>query len=536
MIAAQSRSVAGAAAVVAVYLAVVAALAVASMSRTGGRLVYPLDDTYVHMAIAKHTAVDGVWGVTSERFTSASSSPLWSALLAVVYMLTGVSDASPLVLNVAAGVALVASAYLLFVEAGMPALAAVPWSLIVVFAGTVPTLTMIGMEHTLHALLTTWFVVLAARRAAGNAASSAITTLLTLAGLVTLTRYEGVFAVACVTVAFAWMRRWREAAAVAAAGALPILAFGLWSVSQGGFLLPNSVLLKGVMPSMTAIGVAQLMLFWPALVSLAVVPHLAALLVMVLALAMLPAADRRGHEHRILAFVFAGCVLLHMQFARAGWFFRYEAYLMVAGLVLAGLLVQGVAWPRLIPARRQTFAVATGLVVVALLALPIARRARNALRQLPGAASNIFEQQYQAGLFLDEFYRGRRVAVNDVGAIGYLADVRLLDVYGLASADTAVLKRRGAYTTRAIDQLASREAVDIAIIYPTWLQEYGGVPAGWQKVGEWRVADNLVLGENGMSFFAVNSAARDTLTRNLAVYADRLPATVLQEGAYRAER
>ena len=65
---------------------------------------------------------------------------------------------------------------------------------------------------------------------------------MTLAALTAAARYEGLFAVACVAIALAVMRQWRDAAAVAAAGALPLLAIGLWSISQGGFLLPNSVL------------------------------------------------------------------------------------------------------------------------------------------------------------------------------------------------------------------------------------------------------------------------------------------------------
>jgi hypothetical protein len=518
--------------VVAVYLAVVAALVTAAAARTGGGLVYPLDDTYVHMAIAKHTAVDGVWGVTSEQFTSASSSPLWTGLLAAVYAIFGVSDVAPLVLNVVIGIALLVSAYRLLIDARMPAIAAVPWSVIVLFAGTVPTLTMIGMEHTLHALVTLWFILLAATHATGARPAMSRLPLIVCAALAPLTRYEGVFAVACVAIALATRRRWRDAAAVAAAGALPILAFGLWSISQGGFLLPNSVLLKGVMPALTVAGVAQLFVFWPALTALAATPHLASLLAGVLMLALLPADDSRARERRIAALLFAGCVLLHMQFARAGWFFRYEAYLMVTGTVVAGILVQGVAWTKLVPSRGRRLAGAAGLAILALVALPIARRSFTAIRLVPGAASNIFEQQYQIAAFLDQHYAGRRIAVNDVGAIGYFADVQLLDVYGLASSEIASLKRRGEYTSQKVGELAAQSGVEIAVIYPSWLAEYGGIPAGWEKAGAWGVADNLVLGETAASFFAVGGS-HDELAHHLAAYARRLPPTVVQQVAGR---
>jgi len=527
---------AGAARVLAIYIAIVGGLLMLSEARTGGRLIYPLDDTYVHMAIAKHVVADGVWGVTSEHFTSASSSPLWTAMLAATFAIGGVNDYFPLVLNLAIGGALLASVWRIFAGSMSPTSATVG-TLAVMLAGTVPTMTALGMEHTLHALVTIWFVLLSSRLVAGTHGSRDLAAALGLAAILTLTRYEGAFAVVAVVLVLGFTRQWQTAIGVAVAGALPLLLFGLWSQSQGGFLLPNSVLLKGVTPVLTASGVAKLVLFWQAFTSLGASPHLVVLLVAVLALALVKSNDDRAGERRIAAIIFAVCLLLHLQFARVGWFFRYEAYLVIVGLVLVGVLVSGVDWSLMTSANRPRPLVATiAVLLVVITAFPLIRRGANAIRQVPGASSNIFEQQYQMALFLEEFYRGRRIAVNDVGAVGYFADVKLLDLYGLASADTAALKRRGEFSSIAVDRIATRDAVEIAVIYPTWLSEYGGVPPSWQKVGEWRVTDNLVLGESGVSFYAVKEGTRDTLVQNLAAYANRLPSTIVQEGAYRAVR
>src|SRR2546426_9784746 len=62
-----------------------AAMVLASLRRTDGHLVYTLDDAYIHMAIAKHFARDGVWGVTPYAFGSSTSSPLWTALVAAAF-------------------------------------------------------------------------------------------------------------------------------------------------------------------------------------------------------------------------------------------------------------------------------------------------------------------------------------------------------------------------------------------------------------------------------------------------------------------
>jgi hypothetical protein len=70
------------------------------------------------------------------------------------------------------------------------------------------------------------------------------------------------------------------------------------------------------------------------------------------------------------------------------------------------------------------------------------------------------------------------------------------------------------------------------MVYPTWLNEYGGVPWEWTKVGEWGVRDNVVLGENAVSFYAIRPAARPLLIDNLRRFSPLLPVGVIQAGEY----
>lgn len=516
----------------AVYWLAVAALLALSLGRTDGRLVYPLDDAYVHMAIAKHASQQGVWGVTAEGFTSASSSPLWTGLLAAAYAATGVRDLTPLLLSLAAGTAVVVSLHRMLGIAGLGPAAIAGLLCLVVVAGTLPTLTVLGMEHTLHVVVTLWFVFLGARLVGRRAVAltDAVPVAL-LAAVLTVTRYEGVFAVAIVAVTLALARHWRPALLVGASGAATVLAYGLWAQAQGGFLLPNSVLLKGVTPETSIVSLAQTAIFWRALTGLATYAHLAYLVIAALGLLLLARAEAtRDRGAVVLAFVVS--VLLHLQFARVGWFYRYEAYLIVLGVLAAGMVVAPVSGRVREALGRSPVHAAAATVLVALLVFPLIWRGVTALRQTPAAAANIYEQQYQTGLFLGEYYRGARVAVNDVGAVGYLADVTMLDVWGLASVETARLKREGAFTTDALEALAAREGVEVAVIYPTWLEEYGGVPPAWERVGEWGVTDNVVLGESQAVFYAVAPGARDRLAANLAAFAPRLPAGVIQRGAY----
>ena len=56
-----------------------------SIRENQGHIIYALDDTYIHMAMAKNFSQHGVWGMTKYGFTSSSSSPLWTLLLSLCY-------------------------------------------------------------------------------------------------------------------------------------------------------------------------------------------------------------------------------------------------------------------------------------------------------------------------------------------------------------------------------------------------------------------------------------------------------------------
>ncbi len=79
----------------------IAALLAASLAATGGRVVYALDDPYIHMAMAKNLAQHRVLGVSRYEFTSTTSSPLWTLLLALLFAAAGVRDEIPLLVNLA---------------------------------------------------------------------------------------------------------------------------------------------------------------------------------------------------------------------------------------------------------------------------------------------------------------------------------------------------------------------------------------------------------------------------------------------------
>ena len=512
------------------YWAAVTALVWQSLVLNQGHLVYPLDDAYIHMAIAKNTVLHGVWGVTRHEFTSSTSSPLWSGLLAAVYWVSGVGSVAPLALNVVCGSLIVAVSYALVRRWN----GASAWTflvlMVVVFLGAVPTLTILGMEHTLHALVTLAFLSIAADVISPDRQVSWRRGLLlsALAAALTAVRYEGIFAVLTVVLVLVGAGRLRWGVTVGVAGAVPPSLYGLWSVFHGWYLLPTSVLLKGNMPEFTAKGLVQVALWWRAANALVETAHLFVLVVVSLAALIGLATRHDGGRRRLLLGLFVAITFLHLEFAKTGWFYRYEAYLVVVGLAILGVAAadsasaRGFAWT----ARYRWYVRAAAALLAIVLTAPVAMRGVRALRLSPRATHNIFEQQYQMGLFLNRYYAGKTVAANDIGAVTYLADVKLVDLYGLGTLEVAQMVRDRRLTSSQIATLGANRNVDIAIAYDSWLNNYGGAPAAWHKVGEWTVHDNVVLGENTVSFYAVRDALQEALAGHLREFAPNLPADV----------
>jgi hypothetical protein len=496
----------------------VALLFRAALVHTGGRLVYALDDAYIHMAVARSFARDGVWGVTPYAFTSSTSSLAWPLLLALADVVVGVREATPLVLNLLFAAASIVLADRLL--AGAPALLRAATLVLLVFLTPLPTLVLSGMEHTLH--IATAFWLLDRVRAAGEDGAErarALTFLGAASAFAAAARYESLFVVAPAAVLL-WLDGRRRAALTAVAAAvLPLVVYGAVSVAQGWPPLPNSLLLKRA--TFEGSGAAALFdrLGGHALRGLVEAPHLLVLLAAVVLLSVwrpAPAYVRRWDV------IFVTATLLHLQLAALGWLFRYEAYLVAMGVVLVARHLADAASG---VAAFGTAARAALTVAVLVASFPLIARGVQAAAQTPRAAKNIYEQQYQMGLFLRELPAGSTVMANDIGAVAYLADVRLVDLYGLATRETARARREGRVDRALLARLAESAPPAAVIVYRSWFAS--AIPPDWIQVGTWRVPEEVVVADRTVTFYATRPAEAALLSRALAAYEPRLPGTVI---------
>ena len=323
------------AAAIVLFLGTVAGVVNRAIQLCHGHFGYPMDDTYIHMAMAKNFALHQVWGVTEYAFSSSTSSPLYTLILSTSYLLMGVNTSTPLLLNLLVGVLLITFASYVLRERRLS-----PTPTFFVLAGLVfltplPALAEGGMEHVLHTLLSLVFIHFACSALSKFDNSDRLSFwLIVLSPALVMTRYEGLFLILVVSVLYAIRRRWVIAVALPVAAGIPLAIYGAISVKRGWLPLPNSILLKANVPhGSTRIPAIQLLLNWA--VAGVRAPHVALLALLAATLLyLLIKRDRTVWTYPSLGLVqFVSICLLHLELARTGWFYRYEAYLVAAAIV-----------------------------------------------------------------------------------------------------------------------------------------------------------------------------------------------------------
>ncbi len=526
----------------AVLAGATAVLLVEALARNGGRFTYALDDTYIHMAIAKNLVRHGVWGVTPYGFSSSSSAPLWTLLLAVSYGVSGVREITPFLLNLFFAGLVVGITYRELRDRLPTPVVLLALLGMIFFAPLVP-MSFTGMEHTAELFLTLLTVTLAATALAEDAPSPATRRwLLVCAALTVAVRYEGVFLVLVLATLFAARKRWRFALALVASGLLPVALYGVVSVAMGWYFLPNSVLVKGTRQDQAVIDFVRDLLpgrhgldrqaiveLVPSLVfvKLNAQRHISFLVIA----GLLWLTYHRGRfwsRASTVTAAFVGTALLHVQFADATSFYRYEAYVVGFGVFALALAVaESPPWPQAGQGRGdRLFRVSATLLLLVLVSAPLRTRAVRSLAQTPQASHNIFDQQVQMAAFLGSYYRGQVVAANDIGAIDFGTDLRLVDLAGLATREPAAYTLRRSFGADQVAAVADEYHAQIAVVYDSWFK----IPPRWLKAGEWQIRDNVVCGDNVVSFYAVDPAVLLDLKRNLQAFAPRLPRDVVQRG------
>ena len=512
------------------------------MRHTNGTFMYPLDDTFIHMALARNLAFHGTWGMNPYAFASASSSVLYTLLLAAFFKLFSVHILIPFLINAFAAIVVLVVVRRWLEKQGVSGPGQLVILLGLIFLTPLPILVICGMEHTLQCLFCFLFIYGFSgwlERATTTAGSWKLPWSLFVYGmLVTFVRYEGLFLIGIVCLILWWHKKLPLAIRLGFVSVLPLVVFGAYSVVRGSYFLPNSVLLKSegaplslsgivhylntlLVDKLTVVKTDNLPVGAPRPgISLLATQRL--LVILPLSFLVFRKYIRQRVAYGYILGILLACTVIHLGFAATGWLYRYEAYLIFCSTVIVGLLIW--QYGRHVWQEQGVVVRWMAAVVVFAAVFPLVLRSAAAFSRTGDACVNIYQQQYQMGQFLRTYYDGGVNAVNDIGAVSFWTRGANIDLWGLGNIQVARSRKSGHWNPGFLDSLCRAQGAGTAVFYEKWFND--SMRNRWTKVATWRIGNNVICGDDSVSFFSIRPADAPGLKGNLQAFEKRLPAGV----------
>lgn len=495
------------------------------LTYSNGVFIYPHDEAYIRMAIGRNLVVHGVWGLSGEQFSPASSSLLYPLLLAAVFKLFGLRLVIPFAINLAAAIILFVVVHRWLERQGVPARGRALILVAVNLLTPVPVLVALGMEHIMQLLFTFLFLFSFAdwmdnqhRRWHWKVFMWAI--------LLTATRYEGTFIVFAACIGMLVRRRLLPCLVLGTVSAAPLVLFGIYSLRHGGYFLPTSIMIKALPIPFDGNNVWKFLgvdafrrVFYP----YSSYGNIATgrILVILLILYWLILQGRRGIAAiRWILVICLAATFLHMVFTGAALFYRYEACLVACAVLVIGAGLakwDGLKWPGKGGGARWM-----AIFTTIFLFYPFFSRAWLAHSDTVTSCLDTYEQDYPAAGFIHRWYDKAAVVTDNIGITSYLSEGRTIDLgVGIGDLDIARSREYGFYRVEYAELIVRNEKPVLAVIaengyHPDMLKK-------WVKVADWYTNHGLFPRPDHLSFYAIDPSIAPLLKRQLQAYQRVLP-------------
>jgi len=511
----------------------VALIELSVLNFTNGIFIYPVDDTFIHLELANNLANHGTWGINSHEFGAASSSLLYTFILGLFTKFFSSGILLPFIVNAIAGVLLLMVVNNWLAKQQLSNIAIITINLLLVFFAPLPILIISGMEHTLQCLFSFLFLFYSCEWIANSKEEKGLKKLPwyipVYALLVTAIRYEGLFLVGIICLVFLYYRRIVPAIKTGAVALLPVVLFGVYSLVKGSYFLPNSVLIKsnevplfggGIVHFFETLFIEKLTLSKPGITAMATQRLL---LILPVSYFIFLNQLKKNLYYTLILVVLTVCTLLHLSLASTGKFYRYEAYLISSSVVIGSTIF--FRYSKEIFTQRISLISLGAAFLFFFLLLPVVLRSTAAFSKAQRACINIYEQQYQMGHFLKDYYPDTEIAANDIGAVAYFTKGNVVDLWGLGTTEVSKSRKGHYWNAGFLDSLSKQKNVKLAVIYDSWFNN--SFVNRWKKIATWGIPNNVVCGDDTVSFYAVDTTLAPGLKMNLEEYQSKLPAEVV---------
>ncbi len=456
-----------------------------SLYLTQGHLTFAIHGPYIHWAMAKHLAQEGILSIDGYSYASVSSSPLWLFLIAPLYALLGESyfPLASLLLNLIPQIVTIIILFKIIQRFSDDKLHFI-YALFLIAITPFLALTFGGLEHSLQIMLITLFLYNLFLLIQDKPNPSKVSTfpqrrMLLLAPLIVAVRYEDIaLIIATAMVLTYYLHAWRFSIVLVFSSLILIALFGIWSEESFhlGFL-PTSISAKSV-------GSAG---HFDQFISNISYAHIIALLLLNGTLLYLS----KKREDRLLQLnttIYLITFLVHLAFAKVGWLYRYEAYLVFWGVLNLILAL-------------YRFQIAPKYRYLLLAILTIAGFKQIFFSPVKSILSTraVYEQQIQEGLFAQKLHH-YYIATDNIGTIPYFSNDKILDIHGLSNPRIINLKAVGEFNDKSKKALILSEGADLIIAYRVRFNDQK-IP-GYTKLATWKIKHNVLNGDDEVCFWA----------------------------------
>ncbi|TWP22898.1 hypothetical protein ETU10_09910 [Apibacter muscae] len=480
------------------------------------------------MSIAKNIVQNGVWGVCYDEFGSASSSPLFTVLLSTLFYFFGVNIYISIFINIFFSILIIYFAWNFFKNKINIFLLSILLLTIIIIT-PLPNMTIIAMEHVMHAFFTLLYILILWRIVVYKERSNKIAYLyLVICFLLPISRYEGLFIIIGGSIVLLCLKNFKLSILGGLIALFSISIFGFYFISKGGTFLPYSLILKTSLVSENGGLISKILPYNLIKLNYFSNKSYRSLLLSFIIILIYTLIIQKG-KNRIYSIIVTLFIALFLQvlYSKFGWLDRYEAYIIPSILCI---LFYSIYYLYINLKQVMAFENILYLGCFIVLLYPsyyLSKRTYNNTKNLLLACNDIYNQQYQTALFISEFYPYANIGVNDVGYPSLISKGHVVDLVGLGNTNIALAKKNQKDVIKVSNEELENNNVKVIFIYKSWFSP--NFYSKYKEIGSWKLKYNPVaLGDNEVAIFSVSNDLIDIeyLKTSLKEYSYKLPKSV----------